>query len=142
MTLYERKFRLQMTVRERDLQTIFELLKDVAQDFKMIEIGRETNVATATVNGTPHNTAFQRHRNENQGRWANKLWIEIEPIFRHEATQGDGMVRYNDQRLADILVKTGNSPHTVTPLLSELRAMGKLERPHRGWYRLPRPVGQ
>jgi len=141
MTLYERRFRLQMTVRERDMQTIFDLLKDVAQDFKMIEIGRETDTKTATVNGVEH-TAFQRHRNENTGRWANKLWIEIEPIFRHEHEHGDGMVRYNDKRLADILVKTGNSPHTVTPLLSELRSMGKLERPHRGWYRIPRPVGQ
>jgi len=135
MTMYERRFRLQMTVRERDLQTIFELLKDVAQDFKMIEIGAEPP-RPVLANGTALPTAYQKHRKETGSRWAQKLWVELEPVFKHEKEKGDGLIRYDDQRIKDVLIRSGNSPHTSTPLLSELKALGVLERPHRGWYKI------
>lgn len=130
--MYERKFRLQMTVRERDMQTIFDLLKDVAQDFKMIEL-----TDSGKTNGTPLPTAFEKHKREVGSRWALRIWQEIEPLFRAEREKGDGLIRYDDPRLRDILVKMGHNAHTVTPLLSELRQLKLLNRPHRGWYQLP-----
>jgi len=131
----ERKFRLQMTVRERDLQTIFELLHDVARDFRMLEL-REDDPRSKLNGVIKSATAYQEFRKHAGGQWASKLWPMIEPIFQHEKQRGDGLIRYDDPRLKDILVKTGNSPTTVTPLLSELRKQGLISRPHRGWYML------
>ena len=133
--MYERKFRLQATVHDRDVQTVFDLLHEVAQDIKMIEL----HEGEVKPNGTPAPapTAYQVHKRDNEGRWALKLWPDIEPLFRSEKSKGDGLIRYDDPRLKAILERTGNSPSTITPLLSELRKLNKLVRPHRGWYMLP-----
>lgn len=132
-----RKFRLQMTVDDSDVQTIFDLLHDIAHDFKMIELADEP---ARTNGGVPTSTptAYEAYKNKTSGRWASLLWPMIEPIFKAEKTRSkDGLVQYNDPRLKDVLIKTGNSPSTITPLLSELRRQGKVVRPHRGWYMLP-----
>lgn len=130
---YERRFRVQMTLRDRDLESVLALVHDLASDIKMIELSE----ATAKVNGQPGPTPFQQYKKETGSRWAMRLWPEIEAIFKHEKTKGDGLVRYDDQRLKDVLVKFGHNPHTITPLLSELRGLKLLTRPHRGWYSLP-----
>ena len=131
---HERQFRLQMTVRDRDLQTIFDLLHDVARDFKMIELQHGKPNGTAEE---PVSTSYEEFKKQSSGRWATKLWPVFEPIFKSQKERGDGLIRYDDPRLADALVKSGNNPHTVTPLLSEFKRQGKLIRPHRGWYMLP-----
>ena len=131
----EREFRLQMTVRDRDLQTIFDLLHDVARDFKMIELQHGKPNGTDVPVETPRD--YESYKKEHSGRWATRLWPELEPLFRQQKERGDGMIRFDDPRFKEILTKTGNSPSTITPLLSELRRMGKLVRPHRGWYMLP-----
>ena len=129
----ERQFRLQMTVRDRDLQTIFDLLHDVARDFKMIELqgGKPNGVEV------PPPTTYEEYKRDHAGRWAVKLWPVFEQLFKSQKERGDGLIRYDDPRLAELLTKSGNSPKTITPLLSEFRKAGKLVRPHRGWYMLP-----
>ena len=130
----ERQFRLQMTVRDRDLQTLFDLLHDVARDFKMIELHHGRPNGSEKPMPSP---SYEEHREQNRGKWAHRLWPDIEAVFRQQRANGDGMVRYTDPRLREVLVKSGNNPHTITPLLSEFKRQGKLTRPHRGWYSLP-----
>ena len=132
---HERQFRLQMTVRDRDLQTIFDLLHDVARDFKMIELHH--GKPNGSSDPAPTSSSYEEYRERNRGKWAYKLWPDVEAIFRQQKKDGDGMVRYDDPRLIQVLVKSGNNPHTITPLLSEFKRQGKLIRPHRGWYMLP-----
>jgi hypothetical protein len=131
----ERKFRLQMTVSDRDVQVVFDLLHDVARDIKMVELHDEVTLAPAPVlagNGDGRIVS----NTEKSVRWAMNLWPEVEVVFRQAKASGSPRVRYDDKRLKLILTKAGHSPNTITPLLSELRRMGKLVRPNRGWYTL------
>lgn len=64
-------------------------------------------------------------RTENTGRWAEKFWKEMAPIF------ANGPVRFDDPRLAEILVQSGHSPKSVSAVLHELTRRGYVEHANR-----------
>lgn len=120
----ERRYRISFEVDQRLMDTIFDLVKDEATNFRMMELTDQHPVEH--VNGT-------KKRWPGEDRWAEKAWPYIAPVFR---SLNGGLIEYNDARLGDALERHHMARGTASPLLSALTRLGKVRRVKRGTYQL------
>jgi hypothetical protein len=100
-------------------------MKGHARNFRFFKSKDATLVPPPTNAGPEHNIHVRArdpnnpksHRTANTGQWAMDLWPQVKPIFM---AAPDKRLRYDDQRLIDVLVKSGRNAKTLSPMLSEL----------------------
>ena len=155
--VHERRYRVQFEVSQPMMETIFDLLKGEATNFRMVEIqmnGTATELApqpipvkraapapaepfkpTEAAPLPPRAVDVPVHRPhrfpKNSDEWALKTWLILKPVFDKSHPTP---LRYDDPRIVQALLKAGHAATTAAPLLSALRRLGKLKRPARGLY--------